>query len=50
MNNQQQKEIIKAQLKILVELGNRVEEGENFLSAWVDLKTELLQKLRKLEA
>jgi hypothetical protein len=49
MDNQQQKEIIKAQLKILLELSNLAEES-NWIDAWIDLKTELVRKLKKLEA
>ncbi len=50
MTDQQlQKAILKAQLKILKELGDRAEE-EEWIQAWIDLKSEITKKLRKLEA
>lgn len=49
MNDQLQKQLIRAQLRILEELNTRVEEGEDFLSAWIDLRTELLERLKKLD-
>jgi len=50
-NDQQlQKAILKAQLQVLRELSDRAEEEGSWIDAWIDLKSELLQKLRKLEA
>ena len=49
MDTQLQKTILKAQLKILLELSNLAEES-NWIDAWIDLKTELARKLKKLEA
>jgi hypothetical protein len=50
--NQQELEklILKGQIRILLELSKRVEDGEDVLDAWIDLKTELARKLKKLEA
>jgi predicted metal-binding protein len=47
---EEQKNILKAQIQILLKLNNRIEEGEDFYEAWIELKKELLRKLRKLEA
>jgi len=51
MDEREQKRIIlKAQLKILVELSDLVEEeGEDFILALMDLKSRILRDLRKLE-
>jgi hypothetical protein len=49
MDTQLQKTILKAQLKILLELSNLAEES-NWIDAWIDLKTKLVRKLKKLEA
>ena len=51
MNDKEKKrEILKAQLKILVELSDLVEEeGEDFILALMDLKSRILRDLRKLE-
>jgi len=51
MDNQQlEKTILKSQLEILRKLNDRIEEGEDFLSAWIDIRSELIRKLKKLEA
>jgi hypothetical protein len=49
MDTNQQIQLLKAQLKILLELSDRAEEEGSWIDAWIDLKTELLQKLKKLE-
>jgi hypothetical protein len=49
-DKEQKKMILKAQLKILVELSDLVEEeGEDFILALMDLKSRILRDLRKLE-
>jgi len=50
MNNKEQKQaILRAQLKILLELSDLTEEGEDFYSALIDLKSRILRDLRKLK-
>jgi ribosome-associated translation inhibitor RaiA len=50
MNNKEQKQaMLRAQLKILLELSDMTEEGEDFYSALIDLKSRILRDLRKLK-
>jgi len=47
MTDQLQKAILRAQLQILWELSDRAEE-EGWINAWIDLKSEILKKLKNL--
>jgi len=46
---EQKRVILRAQLKILLELSDLTEEGEDFYSALIDLKSRILRNLRKLK-
>jgi hypothetical protein len=49
-DKEQKRAILKAQLKILVELSDLVEEeGEDCLLALMDLKSRIIREMRKLE-
>jgi len=49
-DREQNRAILKAQLKILVELSDLVEEeGEDCLLALMDLKSRIIREMRKLE-
>jgi hypothetical protein len=47
-NPEQRRALLKAQLDILMELDALVEEGENFYFALIDLKSRILEELKKL--
>jgi len=47
-NQQLEKAILKAQVQILMELGDRAEEEGSWIDAWIDLKSEILRKLKNL--
>jgi hypothetical protein len=47
-NPEQRRALLRAQLDILMELDTLVEEGENFYFALIDLKSRILEELKKL--
>ncbi len=47
-NPEQKRALLRAQLEILMELDALVEEGENFYFALIDLKSKILEELKKL--
>jgi len=42
------KAILRAKLEVLMDLSDRVEEGDSWIDAWLELRMELLRKLSKL--